>query len=79
MVRAAAKNHAHVAVVVDPADYAALLAELQRERRRASARRRASRLAQKAFAHTAAYDGAISELPDGASSATARRARFRGG
>ena len=32
MVRAAAKNHAHVAVVVDPADYELVLEELRRER-----------------------------------------------
>ncbi len=59
MVRAAAKNHAHVGVVVDPSDYPAILAELKRGGGRLSA---ASRflLAQKAFSHTAAYDGAIS-------------------
>jgi len=58
MLRAAAKNHAHVAVVVDPADYARLLDELRAGAGRVSA---ASRLdfARKAFAHTAYYDGAI--------------------
>jgi len=59
MVRAAAKNHAHVGIVVDPADYASLLAEL---RANACALSSATRfeLAKKAFSHTAAYDGAIS-------------------
>jgi phosphoribosylaminoimidazolecarboxamide formyltransferase / IMP cyclohydrolase len=59
MVRAAAKNYAHVGIVVDPADYAALLAEL-RENGRALSPTTRFRLAQKAFSHTAAYDGAIS-------------------
>ena len=56
MVRAAAKNHAHVGVVVDPADYAAVLDELRRRRR--AVRRTRRRLARTAFAHTAAYDAA---------------------
>jgi phosphoribosylaminoimidazolecarboxamide formyltransferase/IMP cyclohydrolase len=55
MVRAAAKNHAHVAVVVDPDDYDAIVAELATGI--GSGTRRA--LARKAFAHTAAYDAAI--------------------
>jgi phosphoribosylaminoimidazolecarboxamide formyltransferase/IMP cyclohydrolase len=59
LVRAAAKNYAHVGVVVDPADYAALLAELRANKATLSAATR-FRLAQKAFSHTAAYDGAIS-------------------
>ena len=59
MVRAAAKNYAHVGVVVDPADYPALLAELREPGRMLSSATR-FRLAQKAFSHTAAYDGAIS-------------------
>jgi phosphoribosylaminoimidazolecarboxamide formyltransferase/IMP cyclohydrolase len=56
MLRAAAKNWAHVAVVVDPADYAPALAEVQ-----SGAVQRATRLrlAQKVFAHTAAYDGMV--------------------
>jgi phosphoribosylaminoimidazolecarboxamide formyltransferase/IMP cyclohydrolase len=57
MVRAAAKNHAHVAVVVDPADYGAVLAELRRDGAISLATRRA--FARKAFAHTSAYDAAI--------------------
>ena len=57
MVRAAAKNFESVGVVVDPAGYAALLAEL-RERRGLSRETR-ERLAAAAFAHTAAYDAAV--------------------
>ncbi|MEW6434593.1 MAG: bifunctional phosphoribosylaminoimidazolecarboxamide formyltransferase/IMP cyclohydrolase [Myxococcota bacterium] len=57
MVRASAKNAAHVAIVVDPADYDAVLAELERDKAVSDATRR--RLQAKAFAHTAAYDAAI--------------------
>ncbi len=57
MVRAAAKNHAHVGVVVDPAEYAAVLAELRSAGALGHDTRR--RLARTAFAHTAAYDAAI--------------------
>ncbi|MEI7681357.1 MAG: bifunctional phosphoribosylaminoimidazolecarboxamide formyltransferase/IMP cyclohydrolase [Betaproteobacteria bacterium] len=59
MVRSAAKNHAHVAVVTDPADYAAILHEIQTTNGAVGAPMRFA-LAQKAFSHTAAYDGAIS-------------------
>jgi len=59
MVRSAAKNHAHIAVVTDPADYAAILQEMQSASGAVGAPMR-FRLAQKAFSHTAAYDGAIS-------------------
>ena len=58
MVRAAAKNWQHVGVVVDPADYAALAVELARSGNSLSDATRFA-LARKAFAHTAAYDGAI--------------------
>jgi phosphoribosylaminoimidazolecarboxamide formyltransferase/IMP cyclohydrolase len=57
MLRAAAKNFAHVGVVVDPADYGPVLDELRREGQLSTASRR--RLARAAFAHTAAYDAAI--------------------
>jgi len=57
MLRSAAKNHAAVAVVVDPADYARVLEELRAHGEVSAATRFA--LAQKVFAHTAAYDGAI--------------------
>jgi phosphoribosylaminoimidazolecarboxamide formyltransferase / IMP cyclohydrolase len=58
MVRAAAKNHAHVGVVVDPADYEPVLAELREQGALSDGLRR--RLAAAAFAHTASYDAAIS-------------------
>jgi phosphoribosylaminoimidazolecarboxamide formyltransferase/IMP cyclohydrolase len=66
MVRAAAKNHAHVAVVVDPSDYGAVLDELRREGEITAATKR--RLARAAFAHTAAYDAAIVAWFDSAES-----------
>jgi phosphoribosylaminoimidazolecarboxamide formyltransferase/IMP cyclohydrolase len=55
MLRAAAKNHESVSVVVDPADYAALLEELTTNAGQTTLALR-SRLAAKAFAHTARYD-----------------------
>jgi phosphoribosylaminoimidazolecarboxamide formyltransferase/IMP cyclohydrolase len=58
MVRAAAKNHAWVAVVTDPARYDAILAELRADGGRLSAATRKD-LALEAFAHTAGYDAAI--------------------
>ncbi len=58
MVRAAAKNHAFVAIVVDPGDYHALLEELRASGGSLSDESRFS-LAVKAFEHTAAYDAAI--------------------
>src|SRR5689334_24480957 len=60
MVRSAAKNHAHVAIVTDPADYAELLAELDANDGATSLALR-RRLAAKAFALTAAYDSTISQ------------------
>jgi len=57
MVRAAAKNHAHVGVLVDPADYGPVVEELRADGWLGDATRR--RLARAAFAHTAAYDAAI--------------------
>ena len=59
MIRAAAKNHDDLTVVVDPADYDAVLAEMAaHEGRTTDAMRR--RLAAKAFSRTASYDSAIS-------------------
>jgi phosphoribosylaminoimidazolecarboxamide formyltransferase/IMP cyclohydrolase len=57
MVRASAKNHASVVVVVDPNEYAAVLEEL---RHGGPTPERRLELARAAFAHTAAYDSAIS-------------------
>jgi len=62
MVRAAAKNHAHVGVVVAPADYPGVLEELRASGSLSHDTRR--RLARAAFAHTAAYDSAIVEWFD---------------
>ena len=69
MIRAAAKNHRDVAVVVDPLDYARVLAEMKQN---ANALSDATRfdLAVKTFEHTARYDGAIANYlgavqPDG--------------
>jgi phosphoribosylaminoimidazolecarboxamide formyltransferase/IMP cyclohydrolase len=58
MIRAAAKNHADVAVVVDPEDYSVLLAELASHGRATTVALR-RKLAAKAFARTAAYDAAV--------------------
>lgn len=73
MVRAAAKNWEHVGIAVDPADYPALLEELRAGCAALSPSTRFA-LARKAFSHTAAYDGAISNwltarAPDGAPAA----------
>ena len=70
MIRAAAKNHADVAVVVDPDDYASVRAELARHGGATTLALR-RRLAAKAYARTAAYDAAIAnwfahELDDSA-------------
>lgn len=58
MVRAAAKNHAHVNIVVNASDYANILAELKANNGSTSLKTRFD-LAIKAYEHTAAYDGAI--------------------
>jgi phosphoribosylaminoimidazolecarboxamide formyltransferase/IMP cyclohydrolase len=58
MVRAAAKNHDRVAVIVDPLDYSVVLDELARNDGAVSEATR-KRLAAKAFAHTASYDSAV--------------------
>lgn len=58
MLRSAAKNHDHVTVIVDPADYAIVLAEMTASGNQTCARTRFD-LASKVFAHTAHYDGAI--------------------
>ena len=59
MIRAAAKNHADVTVVVEPADYEKVLAELATHGGMTTLELR-QRLAAKAYARTAAYDAAIS-------------------
>ena len=72
MLRAAAKNHAGVAVVIDVDDYPVVIEELEREGGSLTAATR-YRLAVKSFAHTARYDGAIANYlgrtnPDGSQS-----------
>ncbi|MBC7986681.1 MAG: bifunctional phosphoribosylaminoimidazolecarboxamide formyltransferase/IMP cyclohydrolase [Sphingomonadaceae bacterium] len=60
MIRSAAKNHAHVAVITDPADYAELIAALDAAGGSTSLDLR-KRLAAKAFSATAVYDAMISQ------------------
>jgi len=60
MLRSAAKNHAHVTVIVDPDDYEPVLAELRAGRGTVSVETN-RRLAQKVFCATACYDGAIAD------------------
>lgn len=59
MIRAAAKNHHDVAVVVDASDYATILTELDAQQGSVTLALR-RKLAQKAYARTAAYDAAVS-------------------
>ncbi|WP_334175192.1 bifunctional phosphoribosylaminoimidazolecarboxamide formyltransferase/IMP cyclohydrolase [Pseudoxanthobacter sp.] len=59
MIRASAKNHAYLSVIVDPADYAAVLAEIEANDGATTVFFRRG-LAAKAFSRTAAYDAAIS-------------------
>jgi phosphoribosylaminoimidazolecarboxamide formyltransferase / IMP cyclohydrolase len=65
MVRAAAKNHAFVTVVVDPGDYRALLDELAANQGSTNVAMR-QKLSAKAFAHTAQYDAMVSAYFTGA-------------
>jgi phosphoribosylaminoimidazolecarboxamide formyltransferase/IMP cyclohydrolase len=86
LIRAAAKNHDHVAVLTDPAQYPDLLAALQSGGGTALAQRRA--LAAAAYARTAAYDAAIAAwfanqagqvLPDRLTLSATRRQGLRYG
>lgn len=63
LIRAAAKNHESVGVVVDPTDYPQVLAELKAQTGSLSDDMR-FKLAIKSFRHTAAYDGAIAAYLD---------------
>ncbi|MEL6477892.1 MAG: bifunctional phosphoribosylaminoimidazolecarboxamide formyltransferase/IMP cyclohydrolase [Pseudomonadota bacterium] len=77
MIRAAAKNHASVAVVVDPQDYASLANELEAEGGTLPATRQ--RLAGIAYARTAAYDAAVSAwMAEATEDPTPRRRAFAG-
>jgi phosphoribosylaminoimidazolecarboxamide formyltransferase/IMP cyclohydrolase len=69
MLRAAAKNHDRVTVIVDPADYARVLGALRADGVTAKLKRE---LAMKTFAHTARYDGAIAAYLSGQSADRAR-------
>ncbi|MEM7439252.1 MAG: bifunctional phosphoribosylaminoimidazolecarboxamide formyltransferase/IMP cyclohydrolase [Pseudomonadota bacterium] len=78
MIRAAAKNHGHVAVVVDPADYDALKAEISAEAGMLTYGFR-QKLAHTAYARTAAYDAAVSAwMADAAGDNTPRRRAVAG-
>ncbi|MCB1400836.1 MAG: bifunctional phosphoribosylaminoimidazolecarboxamide formyltransferase/IMP cyclohydrolase, partial [Rhodobacteraceae bacterium] len=78
MIRAAAKNHAFVATIVDVQDYDAVLAELAAHDGRTSLTFR-QRQAQIAYARTAAYDAAVSTWMAGAiGEETPRRRAFAG-
>ncbi|MCM3669660.1 bifunctional phosphoribosylaminoimidazolecarboxamide formyltransferase/IMP cyclohydrolase [Mesobacillus maritimus] len=59
MLRASAKNHEYITVVVDPVDYQTVLDEYKQNGRTEAATRR--KLAAKVFRHTAAYDSMIAE------------------
>ena len=78
MIRGAAKNHGDVAVIVDVADYAALLEEFARNEGGTSLAFR-RRMAQKAYARTAAYDAAISNWLAGEIGEAAPKWRAFGG
>ncbi|MFD1331861.1 bifunctional phosphoribosylaminoimidazolecarboxamide formyltransferase/IMP cyclohydrolase [Methylopila musalis] len=78
MIRGAAKNHAHVAVVVDVADYAAVLADLDANAGATSFAFR-KRLAAKAYSRTAAYDAAIGTWLSGEAGETTPGFRALGG
>jgi phosphoribosylaminoimidazolecarboxamide formyltransferase/IMP cyclohydrolase len=75
MVRSAAKNYRHVAVVTDPADYGPLLAEMSAAAGGVGAATR-FRLAKKAFSHTAHYDGAISNYLTALETSESKRELF---
>ncbi len=78
MIRAAAKNHGFVTVVVDTEDYAALLAELDSNDGATGLAFR-QKMAQIAFARTAAYDAAVSTWMAGALGEPAPRRRVFAG
>ncbi|MEN8891428.1 bifunctional phosphoribosylaminoimidazolecarboxamide formyltransferase/IMP cyclohydrolase [Planktotalea arctica] len=78
MIRAAAKNHAFVSVVVDVEDYDALLAELDENEGQTSYAFR-QKLAQTAYARTGAYDAAVSTwMADALGDSAPRRRAFAG-
>jgi len=72
MIRAAAKNHADVAIIVDPADYATVIAELKNNSSLSQQTR--FNLALKSFEHTARYDTAIATYLGNLRRASSRQA-----
>ena len=70
MIRSAAKNWEHVTVIVDPADYPRVLAEMTAQNG-VTTRETRFALAAKVYSHTAAYDGAISSYLTSISAPTA--------
>ena len=87
MIRAAAKNHAAVTIVTDPEDYGEVIAAIDENGGSTTPEQRA-RLAAKAFARTASYDGAITtwlsgelggDLPSGFASGGVRKQVLRYG
>jgi phosphoribosylaminoimidazolecarboxamide formyltransferase/IMP cyclohydrolase len=85
MVRAAAKNHRHVGVVTEPAQYSDVITELRKSGKLSDSTRR--KLAARAFAHTASYDAEVAlwfagesgELPEMLTLSLERRAVLRYG
>ena len=77
MIRSAAKNHGFVSVIVDTEDYAPLIAELEANEGQTSYAMR-QRLAQTAYARTAAYDTAVSTWMAAQIDETPRRRSFGG-
>lgn len=78
MIRAAAKNHAFVTVVVDVEDYAKVLGDLDQHDGKTCPKFR-TKLAQRAYARTAAYDAAVSSwMADAMGDAAPRRRAFAG-
>ncbi len=77
MVRSAAKNHAFVAIVTDPADYATVLEEMNKNEGATNFDLR-KKLAARAYAHTAAYDATISGWFAGQDAEVPRQIAFAG-
>ena len=78
MIRAAAKNHAHVTVVVDVEDYETVLGDMD-QHGGATCPKFRRKLAQRAYARTAAYDAAVSTwLADAIGETAPRRRAFAG-
>ncbi len=75
MLRSAAKNHERVTVIVDPADYATVIAEMKQSKGSVCDQTRFD-LARRVFAHTAAYDAAIAAHLSSVELGSDQKARF---